>query len=86
MPELNSDQSASQGAGEPPHKGASKGWIKIALLGVVVLSLFIAFKLLPVKDYLEPFLNYVESLGIWGPILLAVVYVIATVLLVPGES
>jgi uncharacterized membrane protein YdjX (TVP38/TMEM64 family) len=40
--------------------------------------------LLPVKEYLERFGQWVRELGDWGPVLLAAAYVPATVLLIPG--
>lgn len=58
---------------------------KLALLIVVVVGLFAAFKFLPVNEYLAALLDYVESLGVWGPVILAVVYVVATVLMIPGS-
>jgi len=37
-----------------------------------------------VNEWMEQFLDYVRGLGPWGPVVLAVVYVIATVFFVPG--
>lgn len=58
---------------------------KLALLVAVVVGLSAAFKFLPVNEYLAELLKYVESMGAWGPVILAVVYVVATVLMVPGS-
>ena len=48
------------------------------------MGLFLAFQFLPVTELLGQFLEYVRSLGPWGPLLLGCVYVVATVLMVPG--
>jgi uncharacterized membrane protein YdjX (TVP38/TMEM64 family) len=48
--------------------------------GVVVALVF-----LPVNQWITDFLAWVQDLGPWGPILLAVAYVPAAVLLVPGS-
>jgi len=45
----------------------------------------IASFLLPVKQYLTVTLEWTQTLGIWGPVILAVVYIIACVLLLPGS-
>jgi uncharacterized membrane protein YdjX (TVP38/TMEM64 family) len=54
--------------------------IALGLLGaIVLLAVFV-----PVKDIFLTFLEQVRALGVWGPVLLGVVYVAATVLLLPG--
>jgi len=56
------------------------------LLGVgVVVGLLSASLLLPTREILTSTLEATESLGIWGPILLSGIYVIATVLFLPGS-
>jgi uncharacterized membrane protein YdjX (TVP38/TMEM64 family) len=62
----------------------SMNTLKILLLVVLVGGLLAAFKFLPINQYLGQFLSYVQALGIWGPILLAAAYIVATVLMVPG--
>ena len=47
------------------------------VFGVVLVGLAAAFKFLPVDSYLARFLEYVQALGVWGPVLLAAVYVLA---------
>jgi uncharacterized membrane protein YdjX (TVP38/TMEM64 family) len=49
------------------------------LTTVVVLGVF-----LPVKDIFLTFLEQVRALGVWGPVLLGIVYIAATVLMLPG--
>ena len=53
----------------------------VALTGAATAILI----LLPVKQYLQSFLEWVEDLGPWGPLVIAVAYVPATVFLVPGS-
>ncbi len=57
--------------------------IVIALLLVAAIAAGLA--MLPVKDYLARFLEQIESVGPWGPVLLAAAYVVACVLFVPGS-
>lgn len=54
--------------------------VGVLLAGAIAVSL----ALLPVQDYLARLLNWVESVGPWGPPLLGVAYVAACVLFVPG--
>jgi uncharacterized membrane protein YdjX (TVP38/TMEM64 family) len=55
----------------------------IALL--LVVAVVVALTVLPVKDYLAGFLERIESVGPWGPVLLAGVYVVACILFIPGS-
>lgn len=60
------------------------GRTKLVVFGILIIGLGAAFKFLPINQYIGDFLQRVQSLGMWGPVLLAVVYVVATVLMVPG--
>jgi uncharacterized membrane protein YdjX (TVP38/TMEM64 family) len=59
--------------------------IRLVVLVVVVAGLLVAVKLLPVERQLRGFLEWVQDLGPWGPVALAAVYVVATVLMIPGS-
>lgn len=64
--------------------GNTGGRRKVAALVAAIAALLIGFKYLPVNDYLGSFLEYIQSLGVWGPVLLVGAYVVATVLMAPG--
>jgi uncharacterized membrane protein YdjX (TVP38/TMEM64 family) len=66
-------------------KSKSSGGIKLLVLALVLVGLFVAFRFLPLGRYLGAFLEFAESLGIWGPVLLAAVYIVATVFMIPGS-
>jgi uncharacterized membrane protein YdjX (TVP38/TMEM64 family) len=59
-------------------------WHKPALAITVIIGLIVLGKIFPIAAYITEFMKWVEALGTWGPVALAVVYVIATVLFVPG--
>lgn len=59
--------------------------LRAGLLILLVAGSFIAFKFLPVGNALGLFLERVAGLGIWGPVILGGVYVVATVAMVPGS-
>ncbi|MDX1388436.1 MAG: TVP38/TMEM64 family protein [Acidobacteriota bacterium] len=67
---------------------APAGKISIALRGavfvLVVAGLFVLFRVLPVDEWLGTLLEYVQSLGVWGPVTLGAAYVVATVAMVPA--
>ena len=62
-----------------------KDWLKLVVLLLLVVSLVLALVFLPWPQWLGLFLTWVDSLGVWGPILLAEMYVFCTVFFVPGS-
>jgi uncharacterized membrane protein YdjX (TVP38/TMEM64 family) len=63
----------------------SSAWKWIAL-GAALLGLSAAVWALPIGEWLRAFNEWVGGLGAWGLVIFIVVYVIATVLLVPGSA
>ena len=66
----------------PASRTARTKWLLWAAVAVAVL---VAMRLLPVQDTLRQALEWLRSLGAWGPVLFVAVYALATVLLVPGS-
>ena len=64
-----------------------KGPSVLRLLGVLVLAAAVACLsiFLPIKHYVYALVEWVQSMGPWGPVLLALSYVLACVLFVPGS-
>ncbi|MBC7350761.1 MAG: TVP38/TMEM64 family protein [Thermogutta sp.] len=62
-----------------------KTYLSMLIAVVVAATLLTALTLLPVKNFLAAVLAYVESIGLWGPVLLAAVYAVACVLFIPGS-
>jgi len=63
----------------------TKAAIRIGLATLLVAAIVAGLTLLPVKDYLAGMLESIESVGPWGPILLAGLYVVASIFFVPGS-
>jgi uncharacterized membrane protein YdjX (TVP38/TMEM64 family) len=59
--------------------------IRIAVAIAVIGALVVAFRVLPVADWLRQFQAYVRGLGVAGYILYAVVYALCVVLLIPAS-
>jgi len=55
-------------------------WIAVLLAAGVLL----AVRLLPIQAFLQTLLAEIEEAGAWGPLLLALAYIPATIFLVPG--
>src|SRR5215471_9687887 len=62
-------------------RSASK-WVLYAIAGV---ALVLALKYFHVQDLLKAALDWIGKLGPWGPVLFVVLYIVATVLFVPGS-
>ena len=63
--------------------GSYKYW-KWGSYLVIIASVFAIVSFLPFDTLSKGLKEWVESLGIWGPVALAGIYVIATILFVPG--
>lgn len=65
-------------------KKRSGVWRPLILLALVV-GLLVAVAVLPVKDYIVATLDWTGQLGVWGPIVVIGVYIVACVLFLPGS-
>jgi uncharacterized membrane protein YdjX (TVP38/TMEM64 family) len=65
-------------------KAGSSRWRWI-LLGVAIVALFVATRVLPVGEWLRGFQSWVAHQGIWGGVIYGVVYTVAVLLFVPGS-
>ncbi len=63
----------------------ARGAVKLILLIFAVGALAVALWLLPVKGYLVSALEWTAGLGAWGPIFVALFYIVACVLFLPGS-
>lgn len=59
-------------------------WRLIALLALALMG-GAAILFLPVREYLVRFLDWVQGVGFWGPVVVVCVYVAACLLFVPGS-
>jgi pyruvate/2-oxoglutarate dehydrogenase complex dihydrolipoamide dehydrogenase (E3) component/uncharacterized membrane protein YdjX (TVP38/TMEM64 family) len=58
---------------------------KLSLLVLVVVGVFVGFLFLPIREWFVNFERYVQSLGAVGPVAVVLVYVLCTVLFIPGS-
>jgi uncharacterized membrane protein YdjX (TVP38/TMEM64 family) len=58
-------------------------WLSILL---ILASLLLIVRALPIGQAMEAMKGWIGGLGIWGPVVLVLLYVVATVLFVPGTT
>jgi uncharacterized membrane protein YdjX (TVP38/TMEM64 family) len=59
---------------------------KALLIGLIVLAVGVGFLFLPVKAWTLALQSWIQSLGWLGPIVFVLLYIIATMLLIPGSA
>jgi uncharacterized membrane protein YdjX (TVP38/TMEM64 family) len=74
-------------ASEPPapSSGSNAGRKRLLILALAIVMLIIAWYFLPVGQWLTDFNEWVKDQGVWGAAWFGVVYVVCTVLFVPGS-
>ncbi len=80
MGTTHSSGQSAQAAG--PNGWAWRKWLLVAIAVLALVALLTTFD---VRSLLRDALKAIERLGAWGPALFVLVYVLATVLLVPGS-
>jgi uncharacterized membrane protein YdjX (TVP38/TMEM64 family) len=64
---------------------AKKQTLKFLFAAIVCAAVMTGLLLLPVKQYLAHVLEWTQALGSWGPVFLALFYIVACVFLLPGS-
>ncbi len=59
---------------------------KIWFIGALIVAVAVGFLFLPVRQWFLQFESYVKGLGSIGPVVVALTYVVSTVLFVPGSA
>jgi uncharacterized membrane protein YdjX (TVP38/TMEM64 family) len=75
----NPDDANDQAAPAP-----GRGWIKGTLFGAVLVGLFALSQLLDFESGIQTVHTWIESLGMWGPLVFVLLYILGTILMVPG--
>ncbi len=63
----------------------NSGWVKWLVIAVVVAAVVTALFLFDVRTLLREGLDAIGRLGPWGPVLFIAIYIVATVLFLPGS-
>jgi uncharacterized membrane protein YdjX (TVP38/TMEM64 family) len=59
--------------------------VRFVALLVVLAGLVVAVQFFRVEKTIKDFLTWIQDLGPWGPVALAAIYIVATVLMIPGS-
>jgi uncharacterized membrane protein YdjX (TVP38/TMEM64 family) len=59
--------------------------LRMVAAGLLVGTIIAVLVFLPVREYLGRFLLWVQAMGVWGPVFVAGLYVVACVFFVPGS-
>lgn len=62
-------------------KNISWQWV---LLGTILVAVIVGWFLLPVEEWAKSFNGWIKGLGVWGGVIFAGIYIIATVILAPA--
>jgi uncharacterized membrane protein YdjX (TVP38/TMEM64 family) len=58
-------------------------WVSV---GLIVLSIVLIFRQLPVGQAVQALAEWIEGLGFWGPLAFGLIYIAAVVALMPGSA
>ncbi len=59
--------------------------IKWASAALILISLMLLFRALPTEDLIAQLKTWLDSLGFWGPIAFALIYIVAVIVMAPGS-
>ncbi|MCL4104586.1 UNVERIFIED_CONTAM: hypothetical protein GTU68_004540 [Idotea baltica] len=69
---------------DDPSDSKSFPW-KIVIGGVLLVGLFVSYFIFDGDELLQKFIEWIKSIGVWGPIVFIAAYVILTVFMIPGS-
>lgn len=81
---IKSDGTPSEGLAGTVNRFATV--IRLASAALIVLSIVLIFRHLPVRPAVQALEGWTASLGIWGPLAFGLIYVVAVAALIPGSS
>ena len=56
-----------------------------ASAGLIVISLMLIIRALPLQAAIEPLRAWIQQQGIWAPVIFGCIYILGTVLMIPGS-
>ncbi|WP_081613704.1 TVP38/TMEM64 family protein [Rhodopirellula sallentina] len=79
-----SESDRSRSAAYSTSSGSIHRVIRWGSILVIVGALLVTFRALPLDQAMSALKSWIEGLGVWGPVVLVLLYIVATVLFVPG--
>ncbi|NJK39697.1 MAG: TVP38/TMEM64 family protein [Oscillatoriales cyanobacterium RM2_1_1] len=72
-------------AKSPVQSRSTAKFLKLLALGVGAVGLIVGGKLLGVQELITNALDWIANLGPWGPVTFILIYILATILFLPGS-
>lgn len=66
-------------------RASSRAWLRPLLLGLAVVALLVAARILGLGERLDDLRSWILDLGPWGPLVFIVLYAVAVVAAIPGS-
>ncbi|MCI0419209.1 MAG: VTT domain-containing protein [Acidobacteria bacterium] len=66
--------------------GKASGWWKPVVLLVAILVIFVLAKVFGLGERLGDLRHWIDSLGVWGPVVFVIFYAVAVVAALPGSA
>jgi uncharacterized membrane protein YdjX (TVP38/TMEM64 family) len=85
MPEGQPPVQPGAGASDQGIPKDRRGRWRFAIFVIVIVALFTAGGFLPVREWFNDFRDWVERQGAWGAVWFGLIYVLCTILFVPGS-
>ena len=64
---------------------STRNWIKLLMIATAVAALMIGAQFFHIETYFKHLLTRINGLGAWGPLLFVAIYIVATILFIPGS-
>lgn len=68
-----------------PAKKSGPNWVKIVIGLAALVALVVAYRLLPLQEWVQSFQNWVQGFGALGWVIFIIVYAVTAFVLIPGS-
>lgn len=88
---MSTQPAETAAARESEGQAGSRRWVTVAKIVLKIVGILVVVGVLMllvrryVGPYVDPFIAWVESLGVWAPIVFILGYIVATVAFIPGS-
>jgi|GEM_PF-5932139 len=79
------DDGDHEGRPDASGRPGSRPWVRRLLLGLAVVAMLVAAKVLGLGDRMGELRTWILGLGAWGPVVFVAVYAVAVVAAIPGS-
>ncbi len=66
--------------------GNSSGFRRGVAVVLILAAVILLLRMLPIQPLLQPVQDWIDSLGVWGPLMLGLLYIVGSLLFIPGSA